>query len=60
MFMNCSSIDVFPIKEHVKETLKKHNLRTDKDFLAYSSDELARSKLSELCVANCNLQFDNS
>lgn len=46
MSMNCSSIDVFPIKEHVKETLKKHCLKTDKDFLAYSLDELARSKLT--------------
>lgn len=39
-----SSIDVFPIKESVKEALKLHGLRTDQDFLAYSPDELARSK----------------
>lgn len=42
--MMFSSIDVFPIKESVKEVLKLHGFRTDKDLLVYSLEELIRSK----------------
>lgn len=39
-----SLIDVYPIKDHVKEILKSQNLKTDLDFLAYSMEELIKSK----------------
>ena len=39
-----SRIDVFPIKDHLKDVLKLHGLKTDQDILAYSIEELIKSK----------------
>lgn len=37
-------IDVFPIKDHIKDILKLQGLRTDKDVLSYSKDDLIKGK----------------
>lgn len=39
-----SSIDVFPIKSHIKEVLRLHGLTTGQDVLSYTIDELAKGK----------------